>query len=42
MKYNKNVNTLLLLLLFTTDQPETNIDKTFFQKEANSRPFETT
>ena len=24
MKYNKNANTLLLLLLFTTDQPETN------------------
>ena len=30
MTYNKNANTLLLLLLFTTDQPETNIDKTLF------------
>ena len=30
MKYNKNANTLLFLLLFTKDQPERNIDKTLF------------
>ena len=30
MKYNKNADTLLFLLLFTTGQPEKNIEKTLF------------
>ena len=30
MKYNKNVETLLFLLLFTTSQCEKNTEKTLF------------
>ena len=30
MKYRKNADTLLLLLLFTTTQPEKSIEKTLF------------
>ena len=30
MKYNKNVHTLLFLLLFTTGQREKNIEKIIF------------
>ena len=30
MKYNKNADTLLFLLLFTTGQREKNIEKTLF------------
>ena len=30
MKYNKNADILLFLLLFTTGQPEKNIEKTLF------------
>ena len=33
MKHSKSADTLLFLLLFTTDQPERNIDKTLFVKK---------
>ena len=37
MKYNKNADTLLFLLLFATGQRENNIEKTFVTAGAQKR-----
>ena len=41
MKYNKNAETVLFLLLFITSQREKNIDKTFSVSEGAQKRWKT-